>query len=117
MSEFFNSPVTTGALIGIVIALIVFQALILLRIKIILQQISFYIESISRFFYRVGITTATKKKSTVPKTCQFCKNRLSFIHMSENKGEVEDFYYKCQIRNIEISLDDTCEQFEKDNLY
>lgn len=118
MSSILNNPVTVGAILGAIILLFIFQVLVLLRIKNILQQISFYIESISRFFYRVGVTSAVKQKQTeMPKTCQFCKNRLSFIHMSENKGEIEDFYYKCQLRNIEVNLDDTCEQYEKDKIF
>ncbi len=114
MSTFVDSPVLMGALIGTIIFLFLFQIFMLLKIRTILQQISFYIESISRFFYRVGIRTNAREVSRSPKTCQFCKHRMSFIHMSEHKGEVEDFYYKCQLRNIEIKLEDTCERFEEE---
>lgn len=118
MNAFFNHPLTISILACSVLVLFIFQILLLFRIRKILQQVSFYIESISRFFYRVGIaSTAQKKHPAIPQTCQFCKHRLSFIHMSEQKGEVEDFYYKCQLRNIEVHLDETCEQFEKDDRY
>jgi hypothetical protein len=110
-----SDTTTIGLLVIAVVLLLILQIIMLFRIRGIIKQISFYIESISRFFYRVGISAATNvKKPQAPKTCQFCKFRLSFIHMSEHKGEVEDFYYKCQLRNIEIQLDDTCEQYEKD---
>lgn len=117
MNVFLDNPLAIGILFLALFGLFLFQVIILLRIKSILQQISFYIESISRFFYRIGVTSALRqKKETYPKTCQFCKNRLSFIHMSENEGEVEDFYYKCRLRNTEITLDDTCEQFENERV-
>ncbi len=115
MSAILTNPTTMGIILGAVIFLFVFQIIILLRIRSILQQISFYIESISRFFYRVGIRPIAREKQRIPQTCQFCKHRMSFIHMSENKGEVEDFYYKCQLRNAEVGLEDTCEKFKPDN--
>jgi len=115
MSSLLNDQITIGILLCMVIALFVFQVIVLLRIKNLLHQVSYYIESISRFFYRMGAyNRSASPRKQIPKTCQFCKHRLSFIHMSENKGEVEDFYYKCQLRNIEVTLDDSCEQFEKD---
>lgn len=115
MNFLSNNPEALWILFAIVLSLFVFQVVVLLKIRNMLQQISFYIESISRFFYRVGLSSLVKdKKQSIPRTCQFCKNRLSFIHMSEIKGEVEDFYYKCQLRNTEIKLDDTCEQFDKE---
>lgn len=118
MISFLNNPLTLGVLVGSIICLFVVQIIILLRIKNVLQQISIYIESVSRFFFRLGMKqTQSAVKKTIPQTCQFCKHRLSFIHMSENKGEVEDFYYKCRLRNIEVQLNDTCEKFIKDDNY
>ncbi len=118
MNTILTDPITVGSLIIAVIGLFIFQIIILFKIKMILQQISFYVESISRFFYRFTLsTTRTNQHESIPRTCQFCKYRLSFIHMSDNKGEVENFYYKCQLRNVEVNLDDSCEQFEKDDIY
>ncbi|MFZ0391228.1 MAG: hypothetical protein WAN36_12295 [Calditrichia bacterium] len=115
MIDLINNPVAVGILIGALAFFTILHILLLLRIKQVLQQISFYMETISRFFYRLGVFSSAKpKKQDIPKTCQFCKHRLSFIHMSENKAEVEDFYYKCQLRNLEVALDDTCERYEKD---
>jgi len=111
--ELLYDPYALAIIIFIIFTIFIFQLLVIIRIKKILQQISFYIESISRFFYRVGISSSLKGKSEViPKICQNCKYRLSFIHMSENEAEVEDFYYKCRLRNTEIDLKDSCEQFE-----
>ena len=44
--------------------------------------------------------------------CQHCKYRLSYIHISDNSEE--DFYYRCKIRNAEVSLKDTCDRFKED---
>ncbi|MEJ2049015.1 MAG: hypothetical protein P8Y60_04090 [Calditrichota bacterium] len=113
MTELLNNPYSLGIIIFVVFSIFLFQLFIILRIKKILLQISFYIESISRFFYRVGISSSLRAKTEVgPKTCQYCKYRMSFIHMSENEAEVEDFYYKCRLRNVEIDLKDSCQQFE-----
>ncbi|GAB4371283.1 MAG: hypothetical protein Kow0042_13950 [Calditrichia bacterium] len=118
MSTLINNPVTITVLFISILLLFGLQIILLLRIRTILQQISFYIESISRFFYRVGIASSPiKNKPQIPKTCQYCKFRLSFIHMSERNGEVEDFYYKCQLRNTEVQLNETCERYEKDERY
>jgi len=118
MTKLINEPVFLGILVGAIISLFVFQIIVILRIKKTLHQISFYLENILRFFYHVGFKpNATSLKTENPKTCQFCKHRLSFIHMSENKGEVEDFYYKCKLRNIEIQLNETCEKYSKDEHY
>jgi len=118
MNGFLNDPLISGILAVSIICLFILQIIFLLRVKNILQQITFYIESISRFFYRFGAASAgISREIKIPRTCQTCKYRLSFIHMTENKGEVEDFYYKCQLRNSEINLDDICEQYEKDDIY
>lgn len=118
MSSIFNTPVATAILLGAIILFFIFQLAMLWRVRRILQQLSFYIESISRFFYRVGLAgQVNRAKKDEPHTCQFCKYRLSFIHMSDNSGEVEDFYYKCQLRKIEIKLDESCERFERDERY
>jgi hypothetical protein len=113
MTELLNNPYTLGIIFFVIFGVFLFQLFIILRIKKILLQISFYIESISRFFYRVGISSSLRaKREGGPKTCQNCKFRISFIHMSENEAEVEDFYYKCRLRNVEIDLKDSCQQFE-----
>lgn len=117
MNIYLNDPVILGSIVGIILFLFIFQLVILFRIKTLFQQILFYMESVSRFFYKLQNSTGIRaKKVQLPQTCQFCKHRLSFIHMSDNKGEAEDFYYKCRLHNIEVQLTDTCKHFEKDDL-
>ncbi len=46
MNTILTDPITVGSLIIAVIGLFIFQIIILFKIKMILQQISFYVESI-----------------------------------------------------------------------
>jgi hypothetical protein len=88
--------------------------LYLMRLKKILTNFYQYTESIFKFFHRSSKNIKVDSKDIVPKTCQFCKYRLSFIQMGEEKNEPEDFYYKCQLRNVPVTLEDSCGQFEID---
>jgi len=47
------------------------------------------------------------------KTCQFCRHRMSYIKTADD-DENEGFYYRCKQRNIEITLDYSCEHFNRD---
>jgi len=47
------------------------------------------------------------------KSCQFCRHRMSFIQ-SGDEEDTEEFYYRCKQRNIEITLHDHCEYFDRD---
>jgi len=46
-------------------------------------------------------------------TCQNCKYRLSYIHIGEPGHE--DFYYRCKLQDIEVTLKDTCKNFKEDS--
>ena len=46
-------------------------------------------------------------------SCQYCKYRMSFVQLSDEK-EQDNFYYKCKMHDIDISLSDSCEQFHRD---
>ena len=94
--------------------ILLWQMLYLMRLKKILSNFYQYTESIFKFFLRSSKGIRVDNKEIVPKTCQFCKFRLSFIQMGEEKNEPDDFYYKCQIRNVPITLEDSCERFEID---
>jgi hypothetical protein len=94
--------------------ILLWQMLYLIRLKQILSNFYQYTESIFKFFLRSSKSTRVDSKDLIPKTCQFCKFRLSFIEMGEEKNEPEDFYYTCQLKNIPITLEDSCESFEND---
>ena len=115
MREFSFSPEIIAIFLVILFLLFALQTLVLIRIRKLLQNISSYTENISKFFYKYGVFTVFKPKTDLaPKTCQYCKFRLSFIHMGNNESGVEDFYYKCKLQNTDIRLQDTCEHFESE---
>jgi hypothetical protein len=47
------------------------------------------------------------------KSCQYCRHRMSYIKTTDDEDN-EGFYYRCKQRNIEITLDDSCEHFDRD---
>jgi hypothetical protein len=114
MKELINSPETMVIFLLTLISLFIMQVFILIKIRSLLQNISNYAETISKFFFKFGLFST--KSELEPKTCQFCKFRLSYIHMGKNEGEVEDFYYKCKLHNVEVRLNDTCDRFESDRI-
>lgn len=105
-------------LIGIILLLfaviILWQMLYLIRLKEILSNFYQYTESIFKFFHRSSKSILSDNQEILPQTCQFCRFRLSYIQMGEEKNDSEDFYYKCRLRNIPITLDDSCQHFEVD---
>lgn len=100
------------------LSIILVQLFLLVRIRKILKNVAYYIEILSRFFYRFGSSESqpTTNPST-ERTCQFCKHRMSFIHMGEKESNSEDFYYKCRLRNVDITLRDSCDLFEAEKLF
>jgi hypothetical protein len=115
MNSIWNNTIIAGIFILTLILLVSFQFILLIRIRRLLDHVSSYTENLSKLFFRAG-TSSVKvlPQDTFPKTCQFCKYRLSYIHMGDKEGEVEDFYYKCRLRNIEITLNDSCDRYENE---
>lgn len=109
-----NIDLLTGIILLLFMIILLWQMLYLMRLKNILSNFYQYTESIFKFFLRSSKSTRVDSKDLIPKTCQFCKFRLSFIQMGEEKSDPEDFYYKCQLKNIPITLEDSCESFEID---
>lgn len=109
-----NIDLLTGIILLLFMIILLWQMLYLMRLKNILSNFYQYTESIFKFFLRSSKSTKVDSKDLIPKTCQFCKFRLSFIQMGEEKSDPEDFYYKCQLKNIPITLEDSCESFEID---
>ncbi len=68
------------------------------------------------FFRRSRKTGSTNMPAadTTLSTCQFCVHRLAYINTSKTKSGEDDFYHMCGLRNVHITLDDSCDQFEAD---
>ncbi len=115
MNSVWDYQIISGIFILSLIFLVIFQFILLVRIRRLLDNVSRYTENLSKLFYRAG-TSSVKllEGDAFPKTCQFCRYRLSYIHMGDKDSEVEDFYYKCRLRNIEVTLNDSCDRYEKD---
>lgn len=109
-----NTELFIGIILVLFIIVLLWQMLYLMRLRKILTNFYQYTESIFKFFLRSSKSTIIDNKDLIPQTCQFCKFRLSFIEMGEEKSEPEDFYYKCQLRNEPVTLEDSCERFEID---
>ncbi len=106
-------------LLVVMAGLLIIQAYVLLRIRNILQAIAMNFDSVI-YFWRRYIASQQQDKPGAPevpkpaKTCQFCKHRLAYINTSKSSDDEENFYYRCGLRNINISLRDSCAHFEQD---
>ncbi len=106
-------------LLVVMVALLIVQAYVLLRIRNILQAIAMNFDSVI-YFWRKFISSQEKSKNVtqarpkVSKTCQFCKHRLAYINTSKTREDEENFYHRCSLRNIDVSLRDSCIHFEQD---
>ncbi|RMI00527.1 MAG: hypothetical protein D6681_11260 [Calditrichaeota bacterium] len=106
-------------MIGILLLLILtVQMYLLMRIRNILQAISMNFDSVLYFLRKFAHSQSPQKSDKsaprMRKTCQFCKHRLAYINTSKTRSTEEDFYHVCGLKNIHISLNDSCDQFEKD---
>jgi hypothetical protein len=103
----------TNYILIIIIILFAIQILAFLKLIQVIKQINKFL-----FEFRILIkqgSLSSKNFSSIfyKNTCQFCKHRMSFIQISDDVI-TDNFYYKCRKRNIEISLADTCNKFERD---
>ncbi len=99
----------------VVVVLLLAQALVLLRIRNILQAIAMNFDSAMTAWRKFTASAAINKdEPQIPKTCQFCRHRLAYINTSKTKNDEEDFYHRCEVRKVNISLDDSCQHFARD---
>ena len=116
--EAFNTNLVYYLMV-LMVVVVVAQVYVLLRIRTILQAIAMNFDSILHFLRKYVQTTstnetATQKTVSSKATCQFCKHRLAYINTSQTNESEGSFYYRCGLRNINITLADSCVHFEKD---
>lgn len=100
-------------LIGFIIFFII-QLFVLFRIAYIIKRFTKTLFEIRIIFKHAGLSYNSQKKIVIKSNiCQHCKFRIPFIEMAGHVS-LNDFYYKCKKRNIEIELSDTCKYFERD---
>jgi len=100
-------------LIGFVIFFIV-QIVILTRIMFVIRRFSKILFEIRLLFKHSGLSYNSKINVVVKEDiCEHCKFRMPYIEMS-GEASLDNFYYKCKKRNVEIDLSDTCKFFKRD---
>lgn len=101
-------------LLGLIAIGLLVQTYILVRIRNILHAMTLNFESL---LYYTRKLVAPNNKQEKPhrqpaKACQFCKHRMAYINTGDVKEAGEDFYHRCGLRNVQVRLDDSCQEFE-----
>ncbi|MGH1364617.1 MAG: hypothetical protein ACRBF0_13735 [Calditrichia bacterium] len=118
MQELLTNSNLAYLILAAFLLLLVSQVYLLLRIRNVLQALSMNFDSTNYFVRKlVNRPAAPEKKAPANqdcKTCQFCKHRLAYINTGKTTSEDEDFYHVCALKNMHISLADSCENFEEE---
>lgn len=93
--------------------LLVVQIFALLKVRRIINHLNYLLYEIRLIKRKFHLKPSP---SAVVNQCQFCKYRQSFIKAYSDSVE-DDFYYRCKLHNIEITLNHSCKQFELDPAY
>ena len=102
-------------LIGIVVLLFVIQVLTVGKLFSVVRQMNSLLFEIRILFKSTGVYYVKEKKKVLNiNNCQYCKYRMSFIQVTSDIQN-DQFYYRCKLRNIEITLSDSCENFKRDH--
>jgi len=90
------------------------QLVTFLKIVAIIKQMNKLLFEVRLLFKHSGIFFQPKKNKIIKtSSCQYCKHRMSFIQLTDEDSK-DNFYYKCKKHDIEISLSDSCAQFQRD---
>lgn len=104
--------------ITLLVLLLFSQVALLIKISKYLSSISKNVRSLDNFYKDLPVDDTEEESSEViPRICQYCKYRLVFIHSNDLEPNSEGFYYKCSLRNVRVSLFNSCEKFELDHIY
>jgi hypothetical protein len=100
-------------LIGFVLFFII-QIVILTRIVFIIRRFTKILFEIRLIFKHSGLSYEPKINLVIKDdVCEHCKFRMPYIETS-GEASLDNFYYKCKKRNVEIDLNDTCKFFKRD---
>ena len=96
------------------VCLMIVQAVVIIKLLQTLKSTNRMLGEVHEIFRRLGIHyEPVGKRFITEKCCQYCKNRVTYIQITNEPGE-DTFYYRCRKRNMEIRLGDTCDIFERD---
>jgi hypothetical protein len=102
-------------LAGIIVLLFVIQILTVGKVVALSRQMDGLLFEIRILFKSNGVYYVSEKEEAVKtNNCQHCIYRMSFIQVAEDM-QTDQFYYRCRIRNTEVTLSDTCKKFERDH--
>ena len=100
------------------------QAYLQLRIRNILQALTMSADTVVHNVRKMAsIGTIGKKhyseteqifEEKTSNSCQFCKHRLAYINIEKGSNFQEDFVHRCALRDVNVTLDESCSSFEKD---
>lgn len=100
-------------LIAAFFVLLVVQVFALLKVRRIINHLNYLLYEIRLLKRKIHLKPGSPGSA---QHCQFCKFRQSFIKAYSDSVE-DDFYYRCKLHNIEITLNHHCKQFELDPSY
>jgi len=104
----------TDFLLISILILFAIQLVTFFKIVTIIRQMNKLLLEVRLLFKHSGIFFKPKKNKVVhSNSCQYCKYRMSFIQITDEENR-DNFYYKCKNHDIEISLSDSCAQFQRD---
>lgn len=110
----FDRSTFAYLLLGILGVLAILQIFSFSKLIQTIKQLSRMLFEIRLLFKKSGIYYNQHVNRVIEyKSCQFCRHRMSFIQ-SGDESEYDGFYYRCKQRNIEITLHDQCEHFDRD---
>ena len=96
------------------VILFMVQAFTFIKVMRIIKQVSKLLFEVRILFKNSGIYYEAKQNRLIKSnTCQYCRNRLSFIQIAD-ESDRNSFYYICKKHDTQITLSDTCQQFERD---
>ena len=104
----------TDFLLIALIILFAIQIISFFKIVAIIKQMNKLLFEVRILFKHSGIFFQPQKNNVVKSnSCQNCKYRMSFIQITDEENR-DNFYYKCKKHDIEISLSNSCAQFQRD---
>jgi hypothetical protein len=104
----------TDLLLIALMILFAIQVVTFFKIVTIIKQMNKLLLEVRLLFKHSGIFFQPKKNKVIKSnSCQYCKHRISFIQITDEENK-DNFYYKCKKHDIEISLSDSCAQFQRD---
>ena len=95
----------------ILTCLLTVQIFLLAKTYLLVRQSNYVLYDLK--FLLTKYRSAKTKPVGHSKICKNCTFRMTYIHISDNAGAEDAFYYKCRLHAREISLKDSCPDFKR----